>query len=167
MKELQLLDDGNSFRKNAYKLIKESDFFSDFIDEEIEILARWTKAYSADTGCVVLNEGDQSNCLCIIIKGRINIFKGLPDNEHLKIAEVFIGESIGEMGIIDGEPFSASAIASEDSIVLLITREDFEDITKQHIELGNKLLWKLSKILTTRLRQTTKRLAELLTGAEK
>tara|TARA_R110002072_G_scaffold1901_1_gene15771 strand:- start:1430 stop:1927 length:498 start_codon:yes stop_codon:yes gene_type:complete len=163
LKELQLLDDGDSFRRSAYQYIKESDFFIDFGDDEIEVLSRWTRAYSADTGCVVLNEGDKSNCLCIIIKGEINIFKKLPD-EHLKIAEVVAGESIGEMGIIDGEPFSASAIASKDSIVLLISREDFEDIVKQHITLGNKLLWKLAKILTTRLRHTTKRLAELLTG---
>jgi len=163
LKELQLLDNGDSFRKSAYRFIKESTFFSDFGDDEIDILARWTRAYSADTGCVVLNEGDKSSCLCIIIKGEINIFKQLPD-EHLKIAEVVAGESIGEMGIIDGEPFSASAIASQDSIVLLITKEDFEDIVKQHLELGNKLLWKLAKILTARLRHTTKRLAELLTG---
>jgi CRP/FNR family transcriptional regulator, cyclic AMP receptor protein len=164
LKELHLLDDGDSFRKSAYKSIKESEFFSDFDDGDIEILARWTKAYSADTGCVVLNEGDKSNCLCIIIKGVINIFKGLPNDEQLKIAEITAGESIGEMGIIDGEPFSASAIASEDSIVLLITREDFEDIVNQNIELGNRLLWKLARILTARLRHTTKRLAELLTG---
>ncbi len=164
MKELHLLDDGDSFRKAAYRFIKESDFFSDFDDDEIEILARWSKAYSADAGCVILNEGDKSNCLCIIISGVVNIFKGLPHDEQLKIAEITTGESIGEMGIIDGEPFSASAIASKDSTVLLITREDFEDIVTQHRELGNKLLWKLAKLLTARLRHTTQRLAALLTG---
>jgi CRP/FNR family transcriptional regulator, cyclic AMP receptor protein len=164
VKELQLLDSGDSFRKEAYGLIKESDFFSDFDDDELKILARWTKAYSADTGCVILNEGDKSNCLCIIIKGVVNIFKAIPNDEELKIAEITSGESIGEMGIIDGEPFSASAIASEDSIVLLITREDFEDIVNQHRDLGNKLLWKLARIITARLRHTTKRLASMLTG---
>ena len=164
MKELKLLDNGNSFKEASVNIIKESSFFNNFHEDEIEILGRWFRAYSADTGCVVLNEGDNSNCLCIIIKGSINIFKGLPNDEQLKIAEVQSGESIGEMGIIDGEPFSASAIASEDSTVLLITREDFEDIVKQHSEIGNKLLWILSKILTARLRTTTERLASLLTG---
>ena len=72
LKELKLLDDGDSFRKATYKLLKESDFFSNFDEDELKILARWCKAYSADTGCVVLNEGDKSNCLCIIIKGHIN-----------------------------------------------------------------------------------------------
>ena len=164
MKELQLLDNGDSFRKATYNLIKESDFFSDFNDDEVGILARWSRAYSANTGCVILNEGEKSNCLCIILKGNINIFKALPNDEQLKIADISTGESIGEMGIIDGEPFSASALASEDSTVLLITREDFEDIVNQHHDLGNKLLWKLSRILTARLRDTTKRLAALLTG---
>lgn len=164
MKELQLLDNGDSFRKATYNLIKESDFFSDFNDDEVGILARWSRAYLAKTGCVILNEGEKSNCLCIILKGNINIFKALPNDEQLKIADITTGESIGEMGIIDGEPFSASALASEDSTVLLITREDFEDIVNQHHDLGNKLLWKLSRILTARLRDTTKRLASLLTG---
>ena len=164
MKELKLIDNGKSFKDASFNIIKDSAFFEDFNDDESDVLARWFRAYSANTGCVVLNEGDNSNCLCIIIKGSINIFKGLPNDEQLKIAEVQSGESIGEMGIIDGEPFSASAIASEDSTVLLITREDFEDIVKQHSELGNKLLWILSKILTARLRQTTERLASLLTG---
>ena len=163
MKELRLLDDGDSFRKSAYRHIQESDFFVDFSHDEIDILARWARVYSADTGCVVLNEGDKSSCLCIILDGEMNIFKKLPD-EHLKIAEVVSGESVGEMGIIDGEPFSASAIASKDSIVLLISSEDFEDIVNQHIVLGNKLLWKVAKTLTARLRLTTKRVAELLTG---
>jgi len=164
LKDLKLLDNGNSFREATYNLLKESNFFSDFNEEEMRVLSRWSKAYIADTGCVVLHEGDKSNCLCIIIKGRINIFKNLPNDEQLKIAEVTADESIGEMGIIDGEPFSASAIASEDSTVLLITSEDFQDIVNQHHDLGNKLLWKLSKILTARLRDTTKRLAILLTG---
>lgn len=164
MKELKLLDNGDSFRKATYSLLKSSAFFSDFEDEEMKILSRWCRAYSADTGCVVLNEGDKSNCLCIILEGSINIFKNLPNDEQLKIAEVNDGESIGEMGIIDGEPFSVSAIASVNSTVLLISSEDFQDIVNQHQELGNKLLWKLSKILTSRLRDTTKRLAELLTG---
>ena len=164
MKELQLLDNGDSFRKASYKFLKEPDFFSDFNDDEVEILARWTRAYSADTGCVVLNEGDESNCLCIIIKGVINIFKGLPHGEHLKIADISAGEPVGEMGIVNGKPFSASAIAPENSVVLLITREDFEDIVNQHRELGNKLLWKLASLLSVRLRLTTARLAALLTG---
>lgn len=160
MNELTLLDDG----KAAYNLLKDSDFFSDFNEEELGVLAQWSKAYSADTGCVVLNEGDKSNCLCIIIKGHVDIFKAIPNDEELKIAEISSGESIGEMGIIDGEPFSASAIASENSTVLLITRDDFEEIMKQRLELGNKLLWKLSRLITARLRHTTKRLAEMLTG---
>ncbi len=51
-------------------------------------------------------------------------------------------------------------------IVLLITREDFEDIVNQHRELGNKLLWKLARLLSVRLRLTTARLAALLTGGK-
>lgn len=164
LKALQPLDSGPSSRKNAYRFIRESDFFTGFDDKEAKILSCWMRAYSADTGCVILSEGDKSSRMCVITKGLVGVFKQAPHDEQMRVAELSAGESIGEMGIIDDEPFSASVIASEYSIVLIITKEDFEEIIKQHQAIGIKLLWKLGKVLTERLRQTTKRLAPLLTG---
>ncbi len=164
MKELQPLDGGASSRKNAYRLIRESEFFTGFDDKEAEVLSHWMSAYSADTGCVILSEGDKSNRMCVITKGLVGVFKHALHDEQMRVAELSVGESIGEMGIIDDEPFSASVIASEYSVVLMITKEDFEEIVRRHQSIGTKLLWKLGKVLTERLRQTTKRLAPLLTG---
>ena len=166
LKALQPLDSGASNRKNAYRLIQESDFFTGFEDEEAKILSQWMRAYSAETGCVILSEGEKSNRMCVITKGLVGVFKQAPHDEQMRVAELSAGETIGEMGILDDEPFSASVIASEYSIVLMISKQDFEEIVKQHHAIGNKLLWKLGQVLTERLRQTTKRLAPLLTGKD-
>jgi CRP-like cAMP-binding protein len=164
MNELKLLGIGESFQETVSGLIAHTSFFSDLEHAEIEILMQWSKAYSAPTGTFILKEGDENTCLCIIMEGEINIFKESTNNEHMKIADIKVGETIGEMGIVDGQPFSASAIASKDSVILLITRTDFKNLVRRHGNLGNKLLWKIAKIISLRLRQTTVRLADLLTN---
>ena len=162
MNKLNLLGDGESIQGTVRALIEKTSFFSGLEHDEIEILTQWAKVYSALTGTFILKEGDEDTCLCIIMEGEIGIFKESTNNKHIKIANIMAGEVIGEMGIIDGEPFSASAIASEDSVILLITRTDFENLVKRHESLGNKLLWKIAKIISLRLRQTTVRLADIL-----
>ena len=166
LKALQPLDSGASTRRNAYRLIQESDFFTGFEDEEAKILSQWMRAYSAEIGCVIVSEGDKGNCMCVITRGLVGVFKQALHDEQMRVAELSAGESIGEMGILDDEPFSATVIASEYSVVLMISKEDFEEIVKRHQAIGNKLLWKLGQVLTERLRQTTKRLAPLLTGKD-
>ena len=166
LKALQPLDSGASTQKNAYRFIRASDFFADFEDDEAKVLSQWMRAYSAEAGCVILSEGDKSNRMCVITSGLVGVFKQAPHDEQMRVAELSAGETIGEMGIMDDEPFSASVIASEYSVVLIITKEDFAEIVKQHQGIGNKLLWKLCQVLTERLRQTTKRLAPLLTGKD-
>ena len=79
----------------------------------------------------------------------------------IKVADIKAGGSIGEMGILDGEPVSASAIASVDSVVFTISGADFEKLVSENEKLGVKLLWKIGKIISLRLRRTTGLLAEI------
>jgi CRP-like cAMP-binding protein len=79
----------------------------------------------------------------------------------MKIADIKAGGTIGEMGIVDGRPLSASAIASTDSVILMITRADFSTLVKENGDLGVKLFWNIARIISMRLRQTTGLLAEI------
>ena len=161
MSELTLMGEGDTFRETTCKLIKKTDFFSDFAPGDIEYLSNWVKAYSAPTGTYIFKEGSTSASLCFLVKGDISIFKETTPNEHMKIADISAGGTIGEMGIVDGHPLSASAIATSDAVVLLMDRVDFEDLVHAQCALGVKLLWKISQIISLRLRQTTGLLAEI------
>jgi CRP/FNR family transcriptional regulator, cyclic AMP receptor protein len=97
----------------------------------------------------------------LIAEGEISIFKEISKSEHLKVADIKAGGSIGEMGILDEEPISASAIASISSIVFLISGGDFKKMVSENESLGVKLLWKIGKIISVRLRKTTGLLAEI------
>jgi len=66
------------------------------------------------------------------------------------------------MGVIDGQPLSASAVTSTGSVVLIITPGDFNNLMEKNSNLGVKILLHLSRIISLRLRHTTRRLADLL-----
>lgn len=160
--ERSLLVESEEARGELYDLIEKSAFFSDLDRDEIAMLAVWIKAYSAPSGTMLLKEGGENASLCIIVDGAVNIFKQTSEHKHVKIAEIGAGDSIGEMGVIDGQPLSASAVTSQDSIVLVMTPEDFNNLMEKNSNLGVKISLHLARIISLRLRQTTRRLADLL-----
>jgi CRP-like cAMP-binding protein len=74
------------------------------------------------------------------------------------------GKTFGEMSLIDGEPRSASAIALDDSKVLVLTEENFHRLVYQYPHLGAMVLLKLAQLMSQRLRQTSDLLVDFLGG---
>ena len=166
---MKLLAEHEGHQGKVCELIDKSKFFSDLEWDEMEMLAYWMKAYSAPAGTLILKEGEEdSSCLCIIVEGTVNIFKlSEPNDDHVKIAEIDAGASIGEMSVIDGKPLSASAISLTDATILIMTRDDFQNLLKKNSNLGIKILYRMAKLISERLRTTTGRLADLLAAESK
>jgi CRP-like cAMP-binding protein len=59
------------------------------------------------------------------------------------------------MALIDGEPRSASGIAVKETIIFFMTQDNLIRLTQDDSQLGVQLLWKISKLISQRLRQTT------------
>jgi len=161
MENLIQLQDDMSNKKSVLDYASDMEFFSGLSKEELHLVTKWIKAYKAELGATIFEEGTKSPQLCLIAEGEISIFKEISKSEHLKVADIKTGGSIGEMGILDDEPVSASAIASINSVVFLISGDDFKKMIAENEALGIKLLWKIGKIISIRLRKTTGLLAEI------
>ena len=95
--------------------------------------------------------------MCLIIDGSVNILKG-----DKKITTVRPGKTMGEMSVIDGYPHSASAVAAEDTRLIMITRNQFEKLSNEHAKIAVHLLKRLACLMSLRLRQTTGVLCDYL-----
>jgi CRP-like cAMP-binding protein len=155
------LEETASNEKSIMDYLKSIQFFSKLNQNELDSLIQWVKPYQAKSGTTVFEEGNQTPEFCLIAEGEIAIFKEISGAEHLKVADIKAGGSIGEMGILDDEPVSASAIATVDSVVFIITGPDFKKLVSENHALGVKLLWKIGEIISLRLRRTTGLLAEI------
>ena len=119
----------------------------------------------AKQGSEVFAEGAKEAYMSIVIKGIVKVIKEDSLNRKSAIAEVGPGKTLGEMSLIDGWPRSASAVAIEDSTMLVLTRDNFEHLLSDQPQLGSQILMKLAGLLSQRLRMTNWVLVECLDRA--
>lgn len=161
MEKLIPLEQSSSGKRTVLDYAISMEFFSELDQAHLEAVIKWIKPFKAELGATVFKEGEEKPQLCLIAEGEISIFKEISSSEHLKIADIKTGGSIGEMGILDNEPMSASAIASVDSVIFMISGDSFQQMVIENESLGVKLLWRIGKIISQRLRKTTGLLAEI------
>ena len=101
-------------------------------------------------GEYVCHDGEYSNSLYLIMRGEVDVIKGLRDGE-IVLARLRPGEPFGEMGLIDDSPRSASVrVSSEALLVLELSRGDVVNLLQTH----PGVLFEMVKLLNQRLRQT-------------
>lgn len=141
-------------------LHEESDIFFLVSDEEIRHIAPCLEEVHFPAGTVVFNEGDPPDAMALVASGKIEVKKATEfQGSGFVVAQVGGGSLLGELSFSDGQGRSASAVALEDSVLLLMSREALERITLEHPEAALKIYRGMTRILALRLRKLTERLA--------
>jgi CRP/FNR family cyclic AMP-dependent transcriptional regulator len=160
--ELKLLGSGAEFQAQLLAMLQNSQFFGDFPAAAIETLTKYVQAYSVVPGTVIFREGDRGGFMCLLIEGAAEIFK--QDNKYgsKRIGNIEPGKTIGEMALVDGEQRSATCICPQASTLVMLTREQFVRIIREHPALSVDILLKLVTMMSRRLRQTSGQLVDSL-----
>lgn len=152
---LELVGEGEKFKEQLCAMFETAQMFKDFTRQEIQILASYTRAYEVKKGDAVFREGEKGTFLCVLVEGRIDVFKEDDNREPKKITTIRQGKTMGEMSVIDDMPYSATAIAAEKVTLLLITKLNFDRLLEEQPVLGIKIFKQISRLISLRLRQTT------------
>ena len=89
---------------------------------------------------MVFHEGEQSHFFHQIIEGKVKLFNTNFDGKEFTQAEFIAGESFGEPPIFIREPYPASAITCEKSIILKIKKERFLELLDEYPSLQKKMI---------------------------
>jgi len=147
---LEPLDVEEDFYKKRCRMLDRIPLLQALEFSEIEQLAGHCSAYKASKGTVIFREGDKSNFMCLLTDGYVALMRG-----GKQLATVREGKTMGEMSMIDGNPYSATAISAVEARFILITRKQFESLASDSPKVAFKLLSAISKLLSIRLRETT------------
>ena len=115
------------------------------------------KTINFDCGQVVFRQGAESDCMYDILKGRIGVYGAYGTDDEKLIAELGAGQTVGEMGMIEVYPRSATAVALEDGTELAVIAED--ELSEYFRDKPEKLL-AIMRQLSRRLRETTQKYAD-------
>ena len=136
--------------------------FDAFKSEDLDILARHMNYSEITGGEYLFTEGEQGDYLCFVVRGLLEVLKKTAQGDYRTIARLGKGSTIGEMSIIDKAPRSASVIARQPTILLILTKKGFDLLTDRHPVLANILLKKIMRLLSLNMRRTSSKLADRL-----
>ena len=114
------------------------------------------KAYPK--GSVILFEDDPGDALFVVRAGRVKVVLVAEDGREVILGILSIGEHFGELSLIDDQPRSAHVIAMEDSVLLVLRREDF----RKRVEANPSVAWSLLSELSRRLRRADGQIGSLV-----
>lgn len=151
-----------SKRDELCNLVAATPAFRDLSWNDVVNLVRFIDAYRIPRGRTVFSEGEPGDYLALVLAGRVEVLK-VDENEQLKVlARLGPGKTLGEMAMIDGERRSATGRAAEDTVLAVLTRERFETLIAEHPGLGVRLLIRIARILSQRLRLASGQLVDHL-----
>jgi CRP/FNR family transcriptional regulator len=132
------------------KIVKRIPFFANFTDQELSALLQKTNIYKCRKGETIFLDDDQSQLMYIILKGRVKVVEITKDGQERVMAFRHRGDYFGEMGLLDGKTDSATIIAMEPCMMLLVTKSLFEEFFLQN----NKALLGIIALLCKRMRES-------------
>jgi CRP/FNR family cyclic AMP-dependent transcriptional regulator len=139
------------------ELLRTVPLFSELNDDAISSLERLTtrRRYPKDT--VVFFENEEGDSLFMIMDGRIKVTILGDDGREIILTMLGAGDLFGEMALLDNEPRSATAIAVEESELLLLHRNDFQTAFVDNPAISAALI----KVLSARLRRANHQISTL------
>jgi CRP-like cAMP-binding protein len=100
-----------------------------------------------DKGDTIFYQGDPGLSLCIIENGHVKLALTSPEGRELIIELLGQGDVFGELALLDGEPRSANAVATEATDLLLLERDEFIRFLLERPAVAVELLGILSRRL--------------------
>lgn len=127
------------------KLQDNYPFFSDMEEKEVGQFLKLCHQENLQKGDEVFREGDSGNDFYLIVSGEISIRVGKKEVARMKQGQVF-----GEMAMLDDAKRTASAIATEPSLLFSITRDV---ISTKMPKFANKVIVSIARQLSDKLRE--------------
>ena len=124
------------------QLLGRVNLFAGFGHDHLRLLAFGAEARTLAEGTMVYRQGGLSDGGFVIVRGNIDLISGLNDSV---VSSHSAGSLIGEMALITETLHAASAIATENTEVLKITRPLFRRMLNEYPELAIVLQNRISQ----------------------
>jgi CRP-like cAMP-binding protein len=116
---------------------------------DIDTLLAWGAAYKkVATGEIIFQEGTESSFYYQLVSGKVRWVNINDEGKEFIQTIIEPDECFGELPLFDGEPFAASAIADENSVIIRLHQSSFHQLLKENPELH----FEFTRLLTQRLR---------------
>jgi len=152
--------------------LKKIFILQDLQDRELAEVWAASLPQKFPAGSVILTEGDPGEKMYILLEGEVEITKRLllPIDKNALLERIMNrlksndGVTLGEMALIENDVRSANVTASTDCRMLELSKENSLRLFNQNPAMGVKILFRLSQLLSKRLRKSDEDIVKLTTA---
>ncbi|MEP0940150.1 MAG: ABC transporter transmembrane domain-containing protein [Rhizobiaceae bacterium] len=105
-------------------------------EEHAAILSKFS-IETKTMGELLFNEGDAGDCLFIILSGKVRAFHKGSDGKPITLGVLSSGDVFGEMALLGELSRGASVRVSEDAVLAVLDKQDFDGLLGKNAELTN------------------------------
>lgn len=148
--------------KTCRAMKNELSFFPFLEEKDLSGVPCFFERREVKAGELLFHEGDPCDYLAYIIKGSLEIKKQTEFQGRKFILGIYgEGSIVGELCILDAVPRAVTAVAKEDTTLVVLTREQLDQMLSQCPELGVKFLKGLLLAVSIRLRKSFDRMSSI------
>ena len=121
-------------------LLQKVPFLAVLPEQDRASLAAAAKRRRFGRGQAIFHKDDPGRSLFLIEEGAVRIYLPGPQGGDLTLALLAAGDFFGDLALLDGGPRSASAVATEDTVIMALDREDFMAVVRSRPEAATAVL---------------------------
>lgn len=138
------------------RLLAVNPFFASLGAEAVEAIASLCVTRSLGTGQSLFLKGDPGDALFALRRGQVRITSETEDGRRTTLNMLGPGDVFGEVALLDGQPRTASARASEPTELFVILRRDLLSLLERRPTIAVQLI----ELLCARIRWMSARTEE-------
>lgn len=129
--------------------------------DEASVVVTYMQPMRIEPGTLFISEGDEADTdfMLLVLEGEVTVESAaLVPGEAVTINVLGPGSLIGEIGLVDTAPRSASCTASTEVRCAILSRDDLQRLIESEPAIGAKFVLAISALLATRVRRIEKKL---------
>ena len=137
--------------------LRASPLFQAMQPEELDAILEFAVERRVRRGQIVFQKGDTGSSMMAVLTGRVRISAVNAEGKEITLNVINPGQVFGEIALLDGQPRSAAANATEDTTLLVVERRHFMPFLERNQTLASRML----AVLCERLRSTSLALEQI------
>ena len=146
--------------RSVTALLRQAEVFGRLSDPELRKIRKLLRERHLDQNQVVFRQGDLADALYIVLAGRVRISVSNPTGNDKVLYFAGVGDVVGEMGLLSGDPRSATATTSTDAILLQLRKADFDALLANDVD----FMRELARVVARRREATQQRAVDETEG---
>jgi CRP-like cAMP-binding protein len=146
--------------RSVTDMLKQAEVFGRLADPELRKVRKLLRERHIHQNQVVFRQGDLADSLYVVLAGRIRISVTGPTGHEKVLNFAGVGDVIGEMGLLSGDPRSATATTTTDAILLQLRKADFDSLLAKDVE----FMRELARVVARRREATQQRAVDETDG---